>query len=184
MTGRRGIKEEILKLRAEGKSYRTIAKILDCARSTITYHCGVGQKEKAKARVNKNKNAKLLINKIARFKKSVKSRVSEFCSTRTKGKRTYQEQPFSYKDVIEKFKESQICYLTGRQIDLNNARSFQFDHIVPSSKGGGCEIDNLGLTCKEANIAKGNLSVKEFLALCEEVLKFNGYEVTKKDIPL
>jgi hypothetical protein len=41
------IKEQILELRAQGKSYRQIEKELGCARSTISYYLGDNQKEKA-----------------------------------------------------------------------------------------------------------------------------------------
>lgn len=36
---RRGIKEEILRLRNEGLSYRDIQQKLSCSRATINYHC-------------------------------------------------------------------------------------------------------------------------------------------------
>jgi len=35
---RRGIKEDILKLRKKGKSYNEIQAILDCSKGTIAYH--------------------------------------------------------------------------------------------------------------------------------------------------
>lgn len=38
-TKRRGIKEEILKLRKKGLSYRDIQSKLKCSKSTINYHC-------------------------------------------------------------------------------------------------------------------------------------------------
>ncbi len=38
-SGRRGIKESILALRNEGKSYRYIQDTLKCSKSTINYHC-------------------------------------------------------------------------------------------------------------------------------------------------
>ena len=44
------MKEKILKLRKEGKSYNEIQKLLGCSKGTISYHCGKGQKEKAKTR--------------------------------------------------------------------------------------------------------------------------------------
>jgi len=47
------MKEKILELRNEGKSYREIQKILGCSKSTISYHCGNGQKEKTKNRTKK-----------------------------------------------------------------------------------------------------------------------------------
>lgn len=33
------MKEEIIKLRKEGKSYKTIAKELNCKKSLVSYHC-------------------------------------------------------------------------------------------------------------------------------------------------
>ena len=33
------MKDEILKLRKEGKSYKQIKEILKCSKSTISYHC-------------------------------------------------------------------------------------------------------------------------------------------------
>jgi DNA-binding CsgD family transcriptional regulator len=38
-TGRRGIKESILELRREGKTYNYIKDVLKCSKSTINYHC-------------------------------------------------------------------------------------------------------------------------------------------------
>ena len=49
-TGRRGIKESIIELRREGKTYNYIKDKLKCSKSTINYHCqnedliGMGQK--------------------------------------------------------------------------------------------------------------------------------------------
>ena len=40
------MKQEILKLRAEGKTYDQIQVLLNCSKGTIAYHCGEGQKEK------------------------------------------------------------------------------------------------------------------------------------------
>lgn len=39
-------KEDILRLRAEGKSYNEIKNELGCSKGTIAYHCGEGQKPK------------------------------------------------------------------------------------------------------------------------------------------
>lgn len=48
-------KENILKLRGEGKSYREIQNILGCSKGTIAYHLGDGQKQKALTRGNLTK---------------------------------------------------------------------------------------------------------------------------------
>jgi len=42
------MKEQILKLREQGKSYREIQQELGCSKGTISYHLGEGQKEKYK----------------------------------------------------------------------------------------------------------------------------------------
>lgn len=52
------MKEEILKLREEGKSYSQIQKILGCAQSTISYHINDFSKDKAKKRSLKQKREK------------------------------------------------------------------------------------------------------------------------------
>lgn len=46
-------KEDILRLRAEGKTYRQIQKELGCSKSTIAYHCGEGQKTKTRERTQR-----------------------------------------------------------------------------------------------------------------------------------
>ena len=46
----RGLKEDIIDFAEKGLSYRQIQAKLGCSKSTIAYHLGKGQKEKAKAR--------------------------------------------------------------------------------------------------------------------------------------
>jgi len=70
------------------------------------------------------------------------------------------------------------CYLTGRAIDLTKD-DYNFDHIQPIAKGGSCELENLGLTCPEANASKAALTIDEYLQLCKEVLENFGYKVEK-----
>lgn len=57
------MKEKILKLRSEGKTYNEISTILKCSLSTVSYHCGKGQKKKniirsIKNSVQRNKHVK------------------------------------------------------------------------------------------------------------------------------
>lgn len=42
-------------------------------------------------------------------------------------------------------------------------------------------MDNMGLACKQANVAKNDMSVEEFVQLCKEVLEFRGYKITKTE---
>jgi len=44
------MREQILKLRLEGKTYKEISAILGCSKGTIAYYCGKGQKEKTRKR--------------------------------------------------------------------------------------------------------------------------------------
>jgi hypothetical protein len=44
------MKEDILRLRAEGKTYNEIRQALGCSKGTISYHCGSGQRDKALVR--------------------------------------------------------------------------------------------------------------------------------------
>jgi DNA-binding transcriptional MerR regulator len=48
-------KENIFRLRAEGKSYREIQEVLGCSKGTIAYHLGSGQKEKVRQRSQKRR---------------------------------------------------------------------------------------------------------------------------------
>ena len=55
-------KEEIFKLRSEGKTYSQIQKQLGCSKGTIAYHLGEGQKEKTKDRSSRSRtNRKRII---------------------------------------------------------------------------------------------------------------------------
>ena len=47
------LESKILKLRQQGQSIRNIVKTLNCSKSTVSYYCSEGQKEKTKLRKNK-----------------------------------------------------------------------------------------------------------------------------------
>ena len=86
---------------------------------------------------------------------------------------------FTVEDVVEKFKDNQKCYLTGLPIDINQPRTYHFDHIIPVSKGGSNYIDNLGITTKKANMMKSDMTVDELLDICKLVLENHNYSVVK-----
>jgi len=52
-------------------------------------------------------------------------------------------------------KNSNRCVYCGRKGE-------EIEHIMPKSKGGTNSVQNLTLSCRKCNIAKGNLSLKEF----------------------
>lgn len=169
------MKKEIIKLREEGKSYSEIKSITGCSKGTISYHCGEGQKKKSLDRQRKNRNKNHpYIKKIEgfSFKKSNKKNKDYSLSVQRrirlkiegfhrmhKDNATYVSPSFNYRDVIEKFGENPICYLTGDVINIEETRSYHFDHIVPRSRGGNNSLENLGIATKEANNEIGRAHV-------------------------
>jgi len=86
---------------------------------------------------------------------------------------------FTYKEALEHIGGTKTkCYLTGRDIDLLKD-DYCLDHIIPVCKGGSNDLDNLGITCPEANYSKAALTLDEYLNLCKEVLTHFGYKVIK-----
>lgn len=49
------LKDEIFRLRAEGRTYSEIKRELGCSMGTISYHLGAGQKEKTRQREKKRR---------------------------------------------------------------------------------------------------------------------------------
>ena len=152
----------ILELAKKGHSYNYICSVVHCSKSTVAYHLNDEYRKSALKRNLKNKRQNM---EDPTWKRSYKWNRQ---SVKIKKIREHLEKTFNNK-----------CYLSGRDIDLDNASSFHFDHIVPKSKGGTHDLDNLGLCVPEANVAKGELSVDEFIALCKDVLEHNGYQVIK-----
>jgi hypothetical protein len=70
-------KNKILELRSQGRSYKYIKNALGCSKGTISFHCGVGQKEKSRARKNKRRKANPLQFKIHRFCSTINKKINE-----------------------------------------------------------------------------------------------------------
>lgn len=177
------MKEEILKLFQLGLSYGEIAKEVGCSKSTVAYHCNPKTKEGTIKRNARNRLSKPWARKLENYKNKtrLKSRVEKF-QCREKGRLAPMDSSsfdFCMDDVLEKFGMTPTCYLTGRKLDMKESDTYSFDHIIPASRGGDNSFSNLGITCQEANQAKFNLTVDEFLSLCKEILEYNGFEVKK-----
>lgn len=71
------------------------------------------------------------------------------------------------------------CKYCGRKLDINN---LVIDHIIPISKGGSSNIDNLQIICKTSNSMKGSLDEHNFEMLLEWLNA--APEELKKDVSI
>jgi len=177
------MKEQILKLREEGKTYSEIKELLGCSKSTISYYCGHEQKEKTKNRVRKRR-LNTLVSKTDRFihrkkQKNIDESLRKF-QKRSKSSQVNKDidMTFTWKDVLEKYTENTVCYLSGEKINLYE-NNYNLDHIIPYSRGGKNTIENLGITHKIANTMKSDLTPDELIEWCKKILEYNGFSVNK-----
>lgn len=192
------MKDKIFLLRNQNKSYNQIAKILGCSKALVRYYCGIDQKNKHLIRQRKLRKNNPLKSKLETFTHSIKKNRKKYnistnkeyiikrklldFNRRTKTKQYLKKDNMAnitIEQVQDKLGDNPKCYLTGRPIDINNSRSYNFDHIIPISKDGENTIENLGICIKEANTAKSNLLLEDFLKLCEDILANYGYTVIK-----
>jgi CRISPR/Cas system Type II protein with McrA/HNH and RuvC-like nuclease domain len=180
----KNLKPQIIELREQGLSYNQIVDKLGCSKSTVSFHLGKGQKEKNRKRNARFKKANPLSVKYSQFILETKagnkvSAMSPSIRSILKSKRdTFSHDAktgdynfmFSLDQLTKKIGDNPKCYLTGKEIDLTKSRSYSLDHIIPRSKGGDNSLDNCGLTCREANQAKSDLSLEEFISLCQSVV--------------
>lgn len=181
------MKDEILKLRNEGKTYNEIQKILNCSKGTISYYCGDNQKEKTNLRTRKRRENKL-VKKIDSFKyrksRNVQESIRRFNKRDNRIKRRIDKNinvTFTIDDIINKFGVNTICYLSGEKINLYED-NFNLDHIFASSRGGKNSLENLGITHPIVNTMKGELTPNELIEWCVKILKHNGYSINNISI--
>jgi len=189
---------KIIELRKLNKPYRQIAKELKCATSLVGYYLDKNQREKYRIRqYNSRKKRHPFVLKVQGFlyeNKRVKVSmynskfsvrevlITKFYSFRKSKKGTdMMESKLTVEDVLKKFGENPKCYLTGEDIDIHKSRMYEFDHIIPRSKGVDNNIDNLGICSRRANRAKNDMTPDEFIMLCKTVLEHNGYKINKEE---
>lgn len=181
--------EDIHALRKEGMTYNQIVDQLGCSKGTVSYHLGKGQKEKNRQRrnriswynirhikrINSFMNAKPSVKKESkqRDQKSISEKASKF-QTRDGGK-----MKFNYRDVYQRYGDTFECALTGRPLLWKEPRQYQYDHVIPTARGGDNSMKNLQIVCNDANKAKHDLLPQEFLDLCKEVVVHAGYRIYK-----
>ena len=63
------------------------------------------------------------------------------------------------------------CRLTGQSTPIIEKRNMHVDHILPTSKGGLDNIENLQLLCMNCNSSKHNKNMDEWVAFKKQQLK-------------
>lgn len=72
-------------------------------------------------------------------------------------------------------RQNEKCAYCGRRKQLKHTT---IDHIIPLSKGGTDDIDNLQCTCKMCNRLKDNMLPHEFTVLISNMLE-NSIKIEK-----
>ena len=142
---------------------------------------GEGKTEKQRVKKRNKSPQHKLSRKVSAFKCRIsrttfRGKLKTF-KRRTPKSRTHTivnnlSENFTTQDVLDKFGDNPVCYLTGTPIDLNKPETYHFDHIIPTSKGGTNDLSNLGICLKEANNAKSDLSLDELKQLCKKILNY------------
>ena len=84
----------------------------------------------------------------------------------TKGMRKRLGYAPSVPDLRESLGEPTCCYLCGDQLGWDEA---VVDHILPISRGGNHDLDNLKWTHRRCNSAKGDMTLYELSQLSEKI---------------
>lgn len=118
---RKKVKEDILRLRAEGKSYNEIVQKLNCSKSTVSFHCGSGQKDKAYSRFLRNKERK---NKICasqyRLTRLFTQRYKSLCGCSVCGIKDPRVLEFDHKDPSTKI--ASVAGLMAAKVSLKQIK--------------------------------------------------------------
>lgn len=156
------LRENIIQLKKQSKSYNQISQELNCSKGVISYHLNESVKKKTMKR-----------NKQWRRKNTLATKIHSFLFPNSRKRKLYKikTKSFSVEEFMEKINNNPRCYLTGETIDLNNAASYHLDHIIPISKGGNSTLENCGLLTKNANLFKNTMLIDEIYELCETILK-------------
>ena len=180
---------KILELRGQGKTYNEIVSLLGCSKGTVGYHLGDNQKQKTRFRTRIRRRVEHpFVRKLEKFKspyhtpvrkppihktrKLIQLKIETFFKDRRL--KMYTTPSFTVQDVLDKAGPNPTCYLTGQPIDINQPRTYNFDHIIPVSKGGQNTLDNLGICTKKANESKTDMTPDEFIAFCKLVVEHNS----------
>ena len=182
------LKEKILRLKSKGLNQSEIVKKLGCAKSTVCWHFDP-EKQLKKAQDRKKKIPSYEVKNcrnMSRFfcaktenQQSCKIKDLTFSQAHAKNRERLKnfskhyksdtmEQKTKIKYVKEKYGITEsnttfTCRYTAKILDWTRPEEYQYDHIIPRSRGGENTLENLQIISKEANQAKGDMTHEEFV---------------------
>lgn len=71
------------------------------------------------------------------------------------------------------------CAICGKYVKF---KRMSIDHIVPYSRGGTDDLNNLQLTCKSCNSVKSYLTMQELYEKILDISKFHAWDMMKTAI--
>jgi len=80
------------------------------------------------------------------------------------------DKEFATKLFWKWIKQKGRCAYTGRKLKYD--RTTHIDHIIPRSKGGSNNPDNLQFVCEDANLAKNSLTHNQFIELIKDIMNY------------
>lgn len=86
-------------------------------------------------------------------------------------KRSICQNNFTAEDVVNKFGQNPVCYLTGLPINYEDTSTYQLDHMIPIKLGGASSLDNLMICHPMANQMKNGYMLEEFIKFCHLIVK-------------
>lgn len=162
----KGLREKILELREQGKTYSQIQKKLQCSKGNIAYVCNPKVREK---HLKRQKDNGLIPIRILTKRLSIGKRLPEGVVF----------EKIGYQQFIDKIGENPKCYLSGTEIDLTKPSTYQIDHIIPVSRSGSHTLNNLNILNSKVNALKGDFLLEELFETMIKILQNNNYTVTK-----
>ena len=182
------LKEKVLELKSKGLNQSQIVEKLGCARSTVCWHFNP-EKQLKKAQDRKKKIPDYEVKNcrnMSRFfcaktenKQPFKIKDLTFGQAHVNNRnrlkcfsRHYKSNKMEQKTKINSVKEKYgitesnttfICRYTAKILDWTRPAEYQYDHIIPRSRGGENTLENLQIISKEANQAKGDMTHEEFV---------------------
>lgn len=84
---------------------------------------------------------------------------------RAKAFKAYKEGRWNIHDLMQfnvaKIRENDFCWYCGRHMSPDK---LTIDHVFPRSKGGGNDMDNIIMVCKNCNSSKSNMDLFQWYA--------------------